>query len=238
MKHLLLSLSLFLLCLTAGAEDFTYEYKGQTLTYTIIDESTRTCRLKEGNREIPGNEVSGDLIIPFEAGDFRHKYKVIEISGCAFFRCNRLTSVTIPNSVTTIGGSAFYGCSGLTSVTIPNSVTSIGEYAFFGCSGVTKVNISDIAAWCNIKYEYLAYISNTHHLYLNGEEVTNLVIPDGVTNICDGAFAGCSGLTSVSIPNSVTAIGIHAFAGCSGLTSVNIPNGVTAIGNDAFAYCM
>lgn len=114
MKHLLLSLSLFLLSLTAGAEDFTYEYEGQTLTYTIIDESARTCKLKEGGGTpgimSPGNNVSGDLIIPAEAGDFRHKYKVIEISGCAFCGCNRLTSVTIPNSVTTIDGEAFYNC--------------------------------------------------------------------------------------------------------------------------------
>ena len=143
MKHLLLSLSLFLLSLTAGAEDFTYEYEGQTLTYTIIDESARTCKLKAGNYDdySPGNRVFGDLIIPAEAGNFRHKYKVIEIPYMAFWHCSGLTSVTIPNSVTSIGKEAFWGCSGLTSVTIPNSVTAISNYAFENCSGLTSVTI-------------------------------------------------------------------------------------------------
>lgn len=145
MKHLLLSLSLFLLSLTAGAEDFTYEYEGQTLTYTIIDKSARTCKLMEGFStswgDRPGNNVSGDLIIPSEAGNFRHKYKVTEISFHAFYRCRNLTSVTIPDGVTSIGVGAFRDCSGLTSVTIPNSVTSINSYVFHCCSGLTSVTI-------------------------------------------------------------------------------------------------
>ena len=161
------------------------------------------------------------------------------IAGRAFKDCLYLTSVTIPNSVTNIGGSAFYGCSGLTSVTIPNSVTSIGSYAFYGCSGLKSVNISDLAAWCSIIFTDSPSnpLSYAHHLYVNGEEVKNLVIPSTVTNVCSYSFDGCSGLTSVTIPNSVTSIGRGTFSNCSNLTNVTIPNSVTSIGNYAFRDC-
>ena len=143
----------------------------------------------------------------------------------------------ISHSVTSIGKYAFEDCSGLTSVTIPNSVKSIGGNAFYACSALTSVHISDIAAWCNIDFKGNASnpLYYAHHLYLDGEEVKDLVIPNSVTSIKRSAFAGCSGLTSVTIPNSVTSIGSSAFSGCSGLTSVTIPNSVTSIGGYAFS---
>ena len=161
---------------------------------------------------------------------------VTSIGESAFYDCSGLKSVTIGNSVTSIGESAFHRCWGLTSVTIPNSVTSIGSQAFFDCSGLTSVHISDIAAWCNIDFDSNP-LSYAHHLYLNGEEVKDLVIPNSVKSIGESAFSGCSGLTSVTIPNSVKSIGDYTFSSCSGLTSVTIPNSVTSIGNYAFSYC-
>ncbi|MDE6048110.1 MAG: leucine-rich repeat domain-containing protein, partial [Paramuribaculum sp.] len=186
--------------------------------------------------------ASGDLIIP-ESVTYNNKtYSVTSIERNAFYGCSGFTgSLTIPNSVTTIGNCAFEGCSGFTSITIPNSVTSIGNYAFNDCSGLTAVYIESLEAWYDIDFgsnraNPTEYAGN---LYLNGELLTNLVIPDSITKIRPYIFSGCSCLTGdLTIPNSVTSIGDFAFCGCSSFTGdLTIPNSVTSIGNFAFAGC-
>ena len=163
---------------------------------------------------------------------------VTTIGLSAFSGCSGLTSITIGNSVTTIERHAFYGCSSLTSVTIGNGVTKIGERAFAGCNNLKDVYITDIAKWCAIEFDsdYGNPLFYAKNLYLNGELVTELAIPDSVTTIGALAFSNCTSLTSITIPDSVTTIGDGAFWNCTSLTSVTI-HGVTTIGNSAFSNC-
>ena len=152
-----------------------------------------------------------------------------------------LTGIVLPENVTTIKGYAFCGCTNLKSITIPPSVTTIESYAFrlvfdnFATQKyVERVYISDLAAWCNIKMyeqypsgiceEKLANPLPNADLYLNGNLVTELVIPDGVTSIENYAFKTCNSITSVVIPASMTSIGQNAFYGCKNLTSVTFEN--------------
>ena len=156
---------------------------------------------------------------------------VTNIGWSAFTNCTALTSITIPDSVTVIGRYAFSDCSSLAGVAIGDGVTSIGHAAFDNCRSLTRVYITNLTAWCNIDFE--SFSSNPllyHHaenLYLNGNLITDLVIPDGVTSIGSYTFYGCDSLTNVTIPDSVTSIGCYAFYGCDSLKSVtfSIPNG-------------
>ena len=139
--------------------------------------------------------------------------------------------VAVPSSlggfpVVGIGTYAFGSCYELEGVTIPGSVTAIGESAFSGCS-LKSVHISDLANWCQIKFcnRYANPLYQAHELYLNGERVTRLAIPESVTYIGNDAFAGCSGLTDVTIPNGVTAIGVGVFAACSNLANIVVDPG-------------
>ena len=149
-----------------------------------------------------------------------------------------VTKLVIPECVKKIKKYAFRKCSGLTSIEIPNSVTSIADRAFNGCSGLKEVHISDLTAFCNIDFgvahDLFFYAKK---MYLNGELVTELVIPEGVTEIKNYAFNYCRSLTSIVIPNSVTSIGSEAFSGCYDLINVVIGNSVTSIGKDAFRSC-
>ena len=147
---------------------------------------------------------------------------VTSIGGSAFFYCTSLTSINIPDGVTSIGGSAFYYCTSLTSINIPDGVTSIGNDAFCGCSSLTSINIPD------------GVTSIGNDAFHGCSSLTSINIPDGVTSIGDWAFQNCSSLTSINIPDGVTSIGNEAFSGCSSLTSITVPSSVETIGHNAF----
>lgn len=132
---------------------------------------------------------------------------VTNIGANAFSTFVYLTTVTIPNSVTSIGERAFGGC-GITSIRIPTSVTTIGDDAFYHCSSLTSV----------LMYNSVTSIGNC--AFQKCSKLASIKIPNTVTSIGDEAFRDCKKLTSVKIPNSVTSIGYAAFSGCSSLISI------------------
>ena len=165
-------------------------------------------------------------------------------------------SVVIPTSVTysgnryavtAIGSDAFYNCRELTSLTLPSSINKItGSFTFANCLNLEAVHISDLEAWCNISFTDAAsnplYKNYTKAaLYLNGELVKDLVIPDGVTTISDYAFVyfGNDNLSrgaTVTIPKSVTTIGKYAFWQ-SGMYALKLGENILEIGDFAFYHC-
>ena len=149
---------------------------------------------------------------------------VTSIGDSAFYCCEGLTSITIPDNITSIGSAAFYW-TGLTSITIPDSVTSIGGFAFSYCESLENITLSNSVTRID---------ECTFDLCTN---LTSITIPDSVTSIGGWAFSGCESLSRITIPDSVTSIGDWAFSYCKSLSRITIPDSVTSIGDWAFHGC-
>ncbi|MCQ2795618.1 MAG: leucine-rich repeat protein [Bacilli bacterium] len=164
---------------------------------------------------------------------------ITSISDAAFLGCSSITTLTIPNNVTSIGGAAFLGCSSLTSVDISRSVISIGSAAFVGCPKLTTLKVNSY----NTVYTSQDKDKNERNAIMTADYKTlvagckRTTIPNSVTSIGEGAFAGCTSLADIIIPNSVKSIGAAAFINCDSLINITIPNSVVSIETAAFRSC-
>ncbi len=245
MKKLLLSLLGALVALPAMAYDFRYTYEGQTVEYTVIDESAKTCMTKQGyDSGSVYHHISGDLILPEHPCDGDTEYTLVEIGDYSFYgfinltsvvipntvtkiddfafyirynyrESSELASITIPNSVTEIGQQAFDGCTALTSISIPESVKTIGKWAFNACTGLTKAEFTSIEHLCKINF----LTTDSNPLYY-----------------AHHLYIAGKEVTTCTIPNSTTEL-VNTFAGWTELKSITIPNSVTKIGDGAFVGC-
>ena len=199
------------------------------------------------NTVIIENGVTGIGIYAFAAlfvGDYSYltsitiPNSVTSIRDGAFSNCVELASITIPNSVTSIGEATFYTCLALTSITIPSSVTSIGMSVFIGCAALTSINVDSGNTNYSSDNGILFNKDKTAIIcHPEGKTESSYDIPNSVTSIERNAFCGCRTLTSINIPNSVTHIKRVAFQNCTSLSSITIPESVTEIEDRAFLNC-
>ena len=214
---------------------FSYGRDGGGITNVVIPETVYGYRVTSiGNGAF--EERTGIRTVKLPAG-------INRIGGSAFEDCSNLTEVTLPaeSGITEIEDYAFSGCTSLTEITIPPSVSKIGSHTFDGCNSLTTVNIFDLSAWCNIdfypdfKVSYGYVYSNplasneNAKLCLNGELITNLVIPEDVTEVKPGAFNFYKGLKSVTVHPGLAKIGEKSFNWCDNLEAVHI--------SDLSAWC-
>ena len=187
----------------------------------------------------------GDIVLP----DTYNGYPVNQIGESAFWFNNNVTSITIPESVTTLSYAAFSYCESLVSISLPSSISSVDACTFTGCANLTSVTISDgidnisddMFSGCS-KLESISIPDSVTRIgdraFWECDNLSYANIPDGVSYIGEYAFSECPKLTSVTIPDSVIKIGDEAFYGCASLKSINIPDGVTAINDWTFYNCV
>jgi len=221
---------------------------GQTWNIGYPNEEDVVATLEDGTLTIRGtgdmdNYTEDFFGMPAPWNDYLYqiehveiKYGVTSIGACAFWRSG-LNSITIPASVTSIGEEAFGSCSSLTSIEIPSSVTSIEKLVFNGCNSLTSIDVKNGNEYYSSENGVLFNKNKTTLIRYPEGKVGSYTIPNSVTSIGEGAFGGCSSLTSIKIPNSVTSIGNGAFSGCGSLTSIEISSSVTSIGDFAFFDC-
>ena len=246
MRDLLAILFFFLIASTpllaydAEIDGIYYNFSG--------DEAEVTYKKTNGDYNIPSSDYSGIVEIPVSVFYEGKNFNVTSIGAYAFYGCDALTSIVIPESVTFIGAQSFAGCRGLTHIAIPLGVKSIEDKSFYECTNLETVIIPEgvkiIGGQCFYNCSSMSAVNLPSTVadikewaFEGCGSLASFTIPEGVSVICDGIFYRCSSLKSVTIPQSVTYIGIGAFADCSSLSAIELPNGVTAISEDAFQNC-
>jgi len=188
-----------------------------------------------GITELPDGVFNGCSILP----KLVIPASVKTIGASAFSGCTQLEGLVIPEGVTTIGEKAFWNCKAMKSLSLPTTLTSVGVALFYQCTSLTDIYVSDISTlMLSGESNRPAHANDLDkNLYLNGELITELEIPEGITEIPNGAFWHCAAITDVHFPESVKTIARSAFGYCNGLTEITLPAKLEEISDWSFGHC-
>jgi hypothetical protein len=218
----------------------TISYNGQSYQVTSIADQAFYMRKQMVSVEIPnsvtniGKQAFGSCV---ELSYLKLPDSVESIGEMAFYKCYGLKTIEFSASFAHVGKSAFGLCTALSSVVLGETVARLDDAAFKSCSALERVDISNLAAWCNM--EFAGKTSNplyyANHLYLNGEEATDIIVPEECTQLKPYVFVGGTSLTSITIPPTIAEICDNAFDGCV-LDSVSLSDSRNSIliANTAF----
>lgn len=210
-----------LLALTALLAMAQVEFIQNGLRYTSLDDNTVKVR-KIGDNDVP----KGKLVIPSHVTHDGVTYTVTTLGGWAFFGCEDITEVELPNTLTKIDIWAFCNCKKLKEVNIPSSVKEIGYSAFENCESFTSF----------IFPEGIELVSD--RLLQECYNLKEVNLPEGVVKIDDCAFSDCKSLESITLPQSVKVIDNSAFAYCNNLKHISLPKGLKKLGRNVFSGCV
>ena len=234
--------------------------------YDGLQTASAALMLSGGNNEIvsdfipmvplhPYNEIwytstDGSLVIPHaidvfgakivsniyegSKGVIRFDGPVTSVGISAFKECSTLATIELPGRVALIGDDAFDNCRSLVSISIPASVTNMSSLGYL--NGPVDMYIQDLTAWFRIDFTN-SVLGNVDKFYVNGQELTELIIPSDITEIKQYVFAGLSNLTSVIMHDDVVSVGSCAFSSCTNLSEVIIGKNVAQIKSGAFRNC-
>lgn len=233
-------IALILASLLSSAPLFAYDFceennDGIMIFYNILQEGY--CEVAESPESTP-EQYSGDIVVP----EYTSRGIVVGVGVTAFYNCQTLKSVELPNTVRYLDSGSFAYCPLLTSVDMGNNVWAIGESVFEGCGNLSSVNIPE-----SLEYSgYFAFygcssisepLYNSHlFVYYPELRTGHYSIPEGIKTIGISAFS-FSKIESVEIPTSVTTISDNAFD-ASNLTGIDIPLSVTTLGHRALGQCI
>lgn len=201
--------------LTSDIEEFEFELNSDGSSYSLSEYNYLS------------KHASEQVEIPVNYNDL----PVTKINSRAFYACDKIEKVIIPEGMKSIGSYAFYHCDNLKEIVIPKTVRDIGEYAFEGCDSLTSITIPEAV---NIGFRAFYECVGLSTVTIGNEE-SNITI--GASSVEDYAFYGCINLSTVTLGECITYIGGRAFSHCENLTTVNLTNSVWKFGESAFEHC-